>query len=78
MKKGDLTMSLKEFQDIEKLKKQIQDKEVKIQKEQADLELLKEKLVKKEHQYMMNLLETNGMNLTDVITMLGGKVDEKN
>ncbi len=68
----------KEFQDIEKLKKQIQDKEVKIQKEQADLELLKEKLVKKEHQYMMNLLETNGMNLTDVITMLGGKVDEKN
>lgn len=71
-------MTSKEFQDIEKLKKQIQDKEVKIQKEQADLELLKEKLVKKEHQYMMNLLETNGMNLTDVITMLGGKVDEKN
>ena len=68
----------KEFQEIEKLKKQIQDKELKIQKEQAELEVLKEKLVKKEHQYMMNLLETNGMNLTDVITMLGGKVDEKN
>ncbi len=68
----------KEFQEIEKLKKQIQDKEAKIQKEQADLELLNEKLVKKEHQYMMNLLETNGMNLTDVITMLGGKVNEEN
>lgn len=71
-------MTSKEFQEIEKLKKQMQDKELKIQKEQADLEVLKEKLVKKEHQYMMNLLETNGMNLTDVITMLGGKVDEKN
>lgn len=71
-------MTSKEFQEIEKLKKQMQDKELKIQKEQADLEVLKEKLVKKEHQYMMNLLETNGMNLIDVITMLGGKVDEKN
>ncbi len=65
-------MTSKEFQEIEKLKKQMQDKELKIQKEQADLELLKEKLVKKEHQYMMNLLETNGMNLNDVIAMLGG------
>lgn len=63
-------MASKQFNEIQKIKKQMEDKKKIIQKHQSEYDALNQRLVSEEHKYMMELLDTHNMSLEDVTDLV--------